>query len=542
MAWGVFMSFTFEKIFSRRVVVCYLLVAVMSFSCILRVASVSVSDYSSVAKQQSSYRLSVGRLRGTIYDCNMMPITNSTKKIYAAVSPTPRAITAISSVLSGESLENVLTGLKSGKPVLCQVPEVINCNGIQCTEVYDYYSSDMIASHILGSINSDYHGVSGIEAAYDELLYSDKSVSFVYSTDGKGDILKGVAPDTEKDLSVISKGVVTTLDINIQSISEKAANAIESGAVIVADAENSKIRAMVSRPNYNVTETYKYLESENSPLLNRALLAYNVGSAFKPCVAIAAAKAGKSNYIYTCTGSCKIIDRYFKCHKQTGHGLTDLKYGLANSCNTFFYNLAAEIGGKGVYDTASTLRFGSNLKICDGIYTAKGSIPALESLSNSAYLANFSIGQGELLASPVAMLNLYSAITGKGKYYIPSVVEGTLSDGKFTEYNIGNPTKVMTEETADTIKNHLISVITEGTGKTAAPKTVSAAGKTATAQTGKYVNGKEVCQGWFCGFFPAEEPKYIVIVFSENTEKQTLSCNEIFAEIADEIYNLKLEK
>ena len=64
---------------------------------------------------------------------------------------------------------------------------------------------------------------------------------------------------------------------------------------------------------------------------------------------------------------------------------------------------------------------------------------------------------------------------------------------------------------------------------------MSAAGKTATAQTGRYEKGKEICEGWFCGFFPAEEPQYTVIVFSENTEKQTKSCAEIFAAIADRL-------
>ena len=70
-------------------------------------------------------------------------------------------------------------------------------------------------------------------------------------------------------------------------------------------------------------------------------------------------------------------------------------------------------------------------------------------------------------------------------------------------------------------------------------KTVSAAGKTATAQTGKYENGVEICQGWFCGFFPAENPRYTVTVFSENTKNQTKSCSEIFAIIADEVTNYK---
>ena len=96
----------------------------------------------------------------------------------------------------------------------------------------------------------------------------------------------------------------------------------------------------------------------------------------------------------------------------------------------------------------------------------------------------------------------------------------------------------MSKNTADNLKLFLADVITEGTGKEAKPKNVTAAGKTATAQTGKYENGMEISQGWFCGFFPLEKPEYVVIVFSENTSKQIKSCNRIFAEIADNITTL----
>ena len=69
--------------------------------------------------------------------------------------------------------------------------------------------------------------------------------------------------------------------------------------------------------------------------------------------------------------------------------------------------------------------------------------------------------------------------------------------------------------------------------------TITAAGKTATAQTGKFENGIEICQGWFCGFFPVDKPEYVVVIFSENTMKQKKSCSEIFASIADSITALK---
>ena len=184
---------------------------------------------------------------------------------------------------------------------------------------------------------------------------------------------------------------------------------------------------------------------------------------------------------------------------------------------------------------ASSLSFGQSIKLCDGIYTAKGSLQSKESLNNPAMLANFAIGQGKLTLSPVSMLTLYCAIASDGTYYLPSVVESTVNNGKTTLYDYGEKTRVMNSETAKKLREHLTKVITEGTGTDACPTTVTAAGKTATAQTGKYENGAEISQGWFCGFFPAEEPKYVVIVFSENTKKQIKTSNKIFAEIADNI-------
>lgn len=533
---------SFERIFSKRCVICFFIIMLLFLSCILRVAVTAISDYSEVQKAQTSLRIKAGKPRGTIFDRNMMPLTNSKSKIIASVSPTPRAITGISSVLHGEELQSVLDRLKSGKPVLCEVPEYIDCDGIACTTVYEHNSAETPAIHLIGYTDTDSHGVSGLEEAYDSLLYSEDDISFVYSIDGHGDILEGVAPEIENDTSVIARGVVSTLDINLQNIAEDAAESLESGAVVIADPESSEILACVSRPDFDCTKITDYLDKEDSPLLNRAVSAYSVGSVFKPCVAAAGIENGKGGFNYTCTGSCKIVDRFFKCHNLSGHGLMDLKSGLANSCNTFFYNFAFNIGNVPIYNMASSLGFGQSLEICQGISTAKGSIPRLDTLENIAQLANFSIGQGELSLSPVSMLTLYCSIASDGRYYNPSVVKGTISDGTLTPYDKGSPTRVMQSSTAAILREYLTAVISEGTGSGAKPDTVSAAGKTATAQTGKFVGGVEICEGWFCGFFPAEKPEYVVIVFSEDIKRQELSCAEIFAQIADRITALSVDK
>ena len=87
------------------------------------------------------------------------------------------------------------------------------------------------------------------------------------------------------------------------------------------------------------------------------------------------------------------------------------------------------------------------------------------------------------------------------------------------------------------MKKSLLGVLDDnGTGYMARPETVSAAGKTATAETGIIEDGKRVVNRWFCGFFPYEEPRYVAVVLAENTED---ACGDVFAAIADEITALK---
>ena len=529
------------RFFSKRSAICYFLLISLFFSAFLRVAVIAKSDYTAVLQSHGRLKLSAGKIRGTIYDCNMRPITNNKSKIIACVSPTNRAKTALSTVLKGQELESVLERLENGRPVLCEVPKEIKCDGIVCTTVY-YNDDSIIAPHTVGYVNSDNKGVNGLELAYDKLLYNNDGVYFSFACDGLYNVLEGIEPEVYNNTSAVANGVVSTIDINIQSIIEETANSIERGAVVVADAKTLKIRGIVSRPNFNPNDLESYLKRQDSPLFNRAINSYAVGSAFKPCIAAAAIENGLENTVYNCVGSMEIIDRHFNCHERSGHGVLNLRYGLANSCNTYFFNLAIKTGKNNVFKMADNLNFGKKIKLCDGIYTANSIIPSVEKLENTAHLANFSIGQGDFTTSPVSMLTLYSAIANGGKYYMPSLVEGTYKDGKFTEFNRGFMTKAMSEKTAEKLQDYLKTVITEGTGGDALPETVSAAGKTATAQTGIIDNGREILRSWFCGFFPAESPKYIVIVFSEDSKKQTLSCGKIFSQTADKITALAVDK
>lgn len=529
----------FDKMFSRRAAICFFVITLLMLTCILRVAVLAVGDYSQVQAEQSTYRIKAANSRGTIYDCKMRPITNNSTTVLAAVSPTPQAIMGISSLLSGDELDKVLQTLKSKKPAVCEVPREIECDGIAFTKIYKSTLDGAFACHAVGYTDSEGHGVSGLQYYYDDLLYSENSVEAQFTVNGRGEVLSGIEPSFSGNVNPTSQGVVSTIDIDIQSLAEQAAEGLTSGAVIIVEVESAKIRAMVSMPRFDIYDVEKSLADENSPLLNRTLLSFSVGSAFKPCVAAAAVEKRLGGYTFNCEGSTQIIDRSFNCHKHDGHGLMDLRHALAFSCNCYFYNFAIKAGAEAVYKMASSLNFGNSIRIADGMKTDSGNLTKLENIWNDAILANLSIGQGELLLSPVSMLTLYCTIAGDGTYRLPTLIEKTIDGGKQTEYDVPSFTRVMKESTAVQLRDYLVSVITEGTGTEASPTLCTAAGKTATAQTGRYYpNGAEITNSWFCGFFPAEEPQYAVIVMSDGaTQKSTA---RIFAEIADGVTKLSV--
>lgn len=528
----------YSKLFASRAVLCFFIVMLLLLSCVLRVAVIVTGNYKQIQTQQSNYKIKVASLRGTIYDCNMVPLTNTDTQTVAVVTPTPRGIMAISRVLKGDALENALETLKLGKPAVCYVNEDISSEGVATTTVYKRYGQQLSACHLVGYTDSTGHGITGLEQAYDQILYSDKSVLAVFTSDGKGNVLKGVEPYFENDLSQTLNGVVTTLDINIQNITENAASKLNSGCAIVAEVGTGKIKAMASVPTFDINDISKSFSENNSPMLNRALCTFNVGSVFKPCVAVLAIENNYAGATFNCEGSLEIGDRRFRCHNLAGHGNMDLCTSLAQSCNCYFYNFAISIGGTQIYKTASKLSLASKIKIADNIYTATGSIPSKTALSSNGTLANLSIGQGNLMASPVSMLNLYLAIAGDGSYYVPSVVEKTVKDGVESFYDKGSKTRVMKSETAAVLREYLKTVITDGTGIEASTTLTTAAGKTGTAQTGRYYkDGVEITNSWFCGFFPADEPKYVIVVMSDS--KLSVSTASVFAQIADGICEYK---
>ena len=526
-----------NKKFMLRSIVCFFIIMSMFLSCFLRIAVIATGSYGELCQRQGEYSITVSRKRGTIYDTNMVPLTNTNKKLIAAISPTKSAFSVIEDLLSGDELTRVKSELEQGRGTVCQVEKRIKCDGISYAEIFDVNSRENTALHAVGYVDSDATGVSGIQSAYNHILYSPQNVEAVFQLAGDGSVLKGIRP-TFKNASLNSENaVVTTIDYDIQRSAEEATEGLKKGAMVVCETGSGKIRALVSKPKYDINSIVDALNSVDAPLINRALASFSVGSVFKPCVAAAALEKKIGNHSHNCTGSTYITDRDFRCHYRSGHGIVNVKKAIAYSCNTFFYNFAMEIGAEPIYKMASALNFGHSLNIAKNIKTSAGNLTEISKLSNFAYLANLSIGQGDLSLSPVSLMTLYLAIAGDGSYYVPSLIEKTIVNGREEKYDIGAKTKAFSKSTAQILRSALYGVVEQGTGVAAKPERISAAGKTATAQTGRYdKSGREITNSWFCGFFPAEKPKYVAVILSEGESE--IPTTKIFAEFADEMENI----
>ena len=501
--------------------------------CGVRVLYIATDDkLSQAAVNQSTRKYFVANLRGTIYDCNGSPITELNTKPVTVIFPTEKGSITLSNMLDGEELLSAEKLLSQGSPVTINGACPDGSGGAVTLDVPIRYSGSL--SHILGYIDSTGHGVTGIEKSLDNILYNSTPLSVSYSTDSLGHMLAGEGFSINNNQP--KNSVTLTIDNNIQKIVENAMSNVTAGAAVVVEAESGKIRASVSRPDYDQNNVAAFLNSENSPLINRALYTYNIGSVFKPCLAAAAIENGEANFENECLGSISSGELTFKCHKIEGHGLLDLKGAIAESCNTYFYNLSTKLGAKKVYNAAKKLRFGEELNLGGGIISNKGNVPSLETLENSeASLINLSIGQGDLLLSPIALSCLYTAIVNKGKYLLPTLIEGISENGVYKEQSIGLPTYAMSENTANILKKYLENALINGTGHSGYSEGILAGGKTGTAQTGWKDGDRNILNGWFCGFYEGLYKTYVIVILKEDVKSGSADCAPIFKTITEQI-------
>ena len=171
------------------------------------------------------------------------------------------------------------------------------------------------------------------------------------------------------------------------------------------------------------------MDEKGAPLLNRAFSSYPVGSVFKLVVAAAALEKGVStSLVYDCPGSISVDGMEFKCFNGVGHGKVDLEKAIAYSCNGYFIKLTEQMKPEELLSMAEKLGFGSSVELAPGMSSSAGNLPVKKDLSNPKAKANFSFGQGDLLATPLQIAAMVNTIASGGLYTEPSLVEGLVDE------------------------------------------------------------------------------------------------------------------
>jgi len=500
------------------------------------------------AKHQSAVVLKVAETRGGIYDRYLRPITGIESKNIAAILPNEQAADVVMRDISVDSrakLQQALTGMA---PFLWEVnSEQLFAKGLEVFRVPQRYSSSQPAVHLIGQLDAATgKGASGLEKAYDVLLRSaGGTLQMRYSADAMQRGSYAQPPEVIDTGYQNKSGIVLTLDLDIQRIAERAAIGLKKGAVVIVEPNTGDILACASVPTFDPNDAAAALKNKDQPFFNRAFAAYNVGSTFKLLTAAAALESGiGTDRSFECKGFIEIKDQIFRCHNLAGHKTIDMMQAMNKSCNPYFISLALRTGGQTLLYKAKQLGFGTALELAPGMFTASGSLPDEAELSAPAAVANFGFGQGRLTATPIQIAALISAFANGGGAVTPRLVMGSTADGEKMERStaVYSPRRLFTEQAAEEVKQLMISVVEEGSGKNAKPSHGGAGGKTASAQTGQFIKGEERVHAWFSGFYPAQQPRYVITVLAEDGDSGSEAACPVFAEIANGIWRLENQR
>lgn len=456
------------------------------------------SDSKNAVNAQSSAKLTISNKRKPIFDRNGIPLTE-------------REISVLHLTKNGTLSSSEFESFKS-------------------FPFFKRYSSKTPATHILGYISDDGKGLSGIEKYLDEKLKTPNNLSIEYESDALGRPLNDGFFEVENP-NPSPNGIKLTIDYHIQKIAENVMDEyIQNGSAVIIDTKTFEILAMVSRPDFskeNIPEAYS---QTNSPLLNRALCAYNAGSIYK-IVTAAAILEKDFNYLnsyFYCSGqypSANEENHVFHCHKKDGHGYTMFSDGFAKSCNCTFFEAGKNLGAENLVETAKKLGFGTkHLKI--GSEEASGNVMEKSSYTENDIL-NMSIGQGEILVTPLQCAVMTATVANGGMQKAVSIVKNEKSQSS---------QRVISPSVAGAVASMMRHCVLWGTGASAAGNPLEIAGKTGSAETGWLKENSEYAvHGWFCGFFPYSAPKYAMVIFCEDGKSGAASCVEPFSKICEEI-------
>ncbi len=395
----------------------------------------------------------------------------------------------------------------------------------------DIYSSDKRSfNHYIG----DEKGIAGVEATMDLHLRGPE---------GRKAVLKNEKGHTIGILDYTKPGtgarVQLSIDARIQFLLENTLRRAGRAAGVVMDVSTGEVLAMASVPDYDPNAFIPSISREKlieynanpqlSPFTNRTIAPFEPGSTMKVPTAIAGAVQGIAGRTFSCDGFVPFGNHKIGCwlyNKNGGrHGPLRLPEAIQQSCNPYFNKMANTMGWKAMVDGCSLVGFGKktgvelpneNPGILPGSRSWRAARPG--AVMTPALTAMMSIGQGDMLATPLQMAAMVSTIANGGKYFQPRVVKKVVAeDGNVLVPDIP---KLEVDLLQSGVKESDLGLIREGmrkavnepggtAGKVRMEEIVVAA-KTGTSQTTD--NGKKSNNSWIISFAPFDKPRYAVVI------------------------------
>ena len=462
--------------------------------------------------------------------------------------------------------------------------ELIEENAVDLTGVFievqpvRFYPHGDLAAHALGYLGQvaeeelqksdfegyragDFIGKSGLERGLEGYLRGEPGDHLI-EVDVKGKKLRILRTREPKP----GGQVHLTLDWQLQQAVENAFGN-EAGGAVVVDVRNGGILALVSRPGFNPahfaqgiseTEWLQLLRDPRFPLSNKVVHGqYPPGSTFKIVTALAALKSGliQPDRQVFCPGEITLGNRRFRCWKQGGHGWTDFRKAIKESCDTWFYQIGFEVG----IDRISAMAFALGLGQPTGVDLGgeKGGLIPTREWKRKAFreewvdgeTVNASIGQGFVLTTPLQLAVMTAAVANGGTVYRPHLV-ARVEDPSGEILFQGTPTVRSRVEFNDrqlrAVREALVAVVNErrGTAWNSRLVGVQVAGKTGTAQVVKLKEknlqtpNQEIPYRFrdhalFVAYAPAEKPEIAMAVVVEHgmhgSRAAAPLCQAVFA-------------
>lgn len=498
--------------------------------------------YAARAKAQSAVRLALPARRGNFYDHTGALLTGLETQYLALCFPGENSYSRLYAYTDENGQALLYQNRNRSMPFLLRVERDLYWQGVSCYPFARRYASAPLCQQLIGYLDGEGHGAAGLEKALDKLLTgTGEHDVLLCAVTAQGQLRAGETPQyLRQDSKAV--GVQLTISRQMQRAAEAvAAETMTSGCILVLDTASAAVRASVSMPGYDPDNLAASLDAPDSPFLNRVLECYTVGSVFKPVLAAAALEAGLAPE-YDCNGAVVVDRQIFRCAGGVPHGEVDLSAALAKSCNGYFIRLGQQLGAQALLQQAQALGFGRSIGLAEGLTAQSGALPGAEELAQSGQLANFSFGQGSLLATPLQVAAMMNTIANGGVYRVPCLLDCALDETSGEELSaFARPQaeRVLTEQTAAALRTMLEQKVAEGTAQDASGLPGGAAGKTGTAQTGQFTaEGKERMNLWFAGFYPAEDPQYTIVVLQDGQTQAAVSSAAVFAQLCTALHLL----